>query len=535
MKKKNVGRLIKNSKSFLKSDNVEELYKKNKIKELKSKNHLENYFFGFKKNSKNFNSSKKSFKGFIKKYTIKNSSENIGLKNKKRKSCRVNINPKKTIFDKKIIFSKSKDIISSRKRSTKANSISYKKIKSIDFKKIFKIENYLFDFTNYIYNNKDIYDIFKDYIDFVQETKFSDFLKLISNDKIKENFKIAFILERTIMMIIFYITINDKNNEDLIFLHKAMIRVYSNIYIFITFLIEKYFNDSLIEENQKFLDKILNRKFSEKKIKIFKNVEKNNKKLLTYIDFLLQNFDAKFSNKILKLKKFIEDLTLEEGLSFLIKIFNKAYQEKGVTKSENPEIQKKLKTEISTNKKNIKKKEYTLVLDLDETLIHYSPSDDTGKVNFRPHLEKFFFEIKKYYEIIIFTASLKEYADTILDHLDPQNEIFKERYYRKDLREKNNCYVKDLSILKKDLSKVIIIDNLPDNFKEQKENGIFIHSWYSDENDVALLNLIPVLFEIVENDIQDVRVFLKMFKKRMIENIHKGSVDPGFVLKEFKC
>ena len=540
MKKKHTGKLIKNSKSFFESNKILDFYKKKKIKELKSKNPLQNYFFGIKKNSDNPNTSKKSFKGFMKK-CIKNSFGDINIKNKnkKRKSCRININTKKSMFDKKITFSKSKEILSSRKISTKANTIINKKIKKIDFTKIFKIENYLFEFTDLIYNNKDIYDIFKDYIDFVQENKFSFFLKLIENDKMRENFKISFILERAIMMIIFYITINDKNNEDIIFLHKALVRVYSNIYIFITFLIDKYFDDNLIDQNQKYLDIILHRKFKNYKITIFKNIEKNNKKLLSYIDFLLQSFNSNFSNKILKLKEFIEDLSLEEGLNFLIKIFNKAYQEKGVTKKEDSnkknkiEDEKKIKTEISTNKKNIKKKKYTLVLDLDETLIHYSDVEEDGKVNFRPHLDKFFSEIMKHYEIIIFTASRKDYADTILDYLDPENEIFIERYYREDLKEGDNCFIKDLDILKRDISKIIIIDNLPDNFKKQKDNGIFINSWYNDSKDVALLNLIPVLFEIVEKEVEDVRLFLKSFKERMIENIQKGSVDPGFALKQF--
>lgn len=74
--------------------------------------------------------------------------------------------------------------------------------------------------------------------------------------------------------------------------------------------------------------------------------------------------------------------------------------------------------------------------------------------------------MNKYFEIMIFTASVEEYADLILDHLDPKNTIISKRFYRKDTDLINNEYtVKDLLKIDRDLSKIIIIDNLPDNFK----------------------------------------------------------------------
>ena len=63
-----------------------------------------------------------------------------------------------------------------------------------------------------------------------------------------------------------------------------------------------------------------------------------------------------------------------------------------------------------------------------------------------------------------------------------------------------NHFVKDLSRLGRDLRKCIIIDNIADNFQHQPENGIFIKTWYNDPDDVALLELIPFLKKIVEND-----------------------------------
>lgn len=43
------------------------------------------------------------------------------------------------------------------------------------------------------------------------------------------------------------------------------------------------------------------------------------------------------------------------------------------------------------------------------------------------------------------------------------------------------------------MSKTIIVDNMPENFQLQPENGIFISSWTGDPNDRALKDLAPLL------------------------------------------
>jgi RNA polymerase II subunit A small phosphatase-like protein len=79
----------------------------------------------------------------------------------------------------------------------------------------------------------------------------------------------------------------------------------------------------------------------------------------------------------------------------------------------------------------------TLVLDLDETLVHSSfkpiadpdiilPIDIEGRVCnvyilVRPGCNLFLTEMAKYYEVVIFTASLSKYADPLMDILDEKN------------------------------------------------------------------------------------------------------------------
>ena len=59
-----------------------------------------------------------------------------------------------------------------------------------------------------------------------------------------------------------------------------------------------------------------------------------------------------------------------------------------------------------------KDKNFTLVLDLDETLVHYD--EQTEELNLRPHVETFLTKMAKHYEVVIFTAGMKDYADWAL-------------------------------------------------------------------------------------------------------------------------
>jgi CTD small phosphatase-like protein 2 len=87
--------------------------------------------------------------------------------------------------------------------------------------------------------------------------------------------------------------------------------------------------------------------------------------------------------------------------------------------------------------------------------------------------------MSKYYELVVFTAGLKDYADWILNDLDRQGYIT-HRLYRDHTKYRNGVYVKDLSKIGRDLHKTIIIDNIEENFCSQPDNGIPIKSWYHD-------------------------------------------------------
>ena len=170
-------------------------------------------------------------------------------------------------------------------------------------------------------------------------------------------------------------------------------------------------------------------------------------------------------------------------------------------------------------------KKYTLVLDLDETMISFkfiSQERGIGEMHLRPGLEDFLDEIKEYYEIIVFTSGTREYADMILDVLEhkKQKKYFDGRLYREHTTFIGNKYIKDLSKIGRDLSKTLIVDNLPHSFKFQHENGILISSFYGDDNDEdkALIELKKILMKIYqEND--DVRKSIFKFKEEIIRTV----------------
>ena len=83
----------------------------------------------------------------------------------------------------------------------------------------------------------------------------------------------------------------------------------------------------------------------------------------------------------------------------------------------------------------------------------------------------------KYYELIIFTGSIEDYANLLIDAIEENKIYFEHRLFREHMVIIDNEYVKDLTRIGRPLDKIIIIDNLPQNFKLQRENGINIKSF----------------------------------------------------------
>ena len=108
-----------------------------------------------------------------------------------------------------------------------------------------------------------------------------------------------------------------------------------------------------------------------------------------------------------------------------------------------------------------------------------------------------------------------------------EDEYFEHRFYRQHTIIIGNDFVKDLNRIGRPLDKIIIVDNMPQNFRLQKENGINIKAfWGEDTNDTALKELGIILVKIAI-DGGDVRKGIIRYKddiiRKVTSNIYKSN------------
>lgn len=154
----------------------------------------------------------------------------------------------------------------------------------------------------------------------------------------------------------------------------------------------------------------------------------------------------------------------------------------------------------------------TLVLDLDETLVHcstefmpdaeisfpvmYNGDEYSVYARKRPFLEAFLAVVSDLFEVIVFTASQQVYADRLLNIIDPSGTIFSHRVFREACVNVEGNYLKDLTVLDRDLSSTVIMDNSPQAFSRHPDNGIPITSWFDDPEDAELQYIVPFLRQL---------------------------------------
>uniref|UniRef100_A0A4W5R4N5 protein-serine/threonine phosphatase n=1 Tax=Hucho hucho TaxID=62062 RepID=A0A4W5R4N5_9TELE len=145
-----------------------------------------------------------------------------------------------------------------------------------------------------------------------------------------------------------------------------------------------------------------------------------------------------------------------------------------------------------------------VVIDLDETLVHSSfklKKSFMPGVCFqvyvlkRPYVDEFLQRMGELFECILFTASLAKYADPVTDLLD-QCGVFRARLFRESCVFHQGCYVKDLSLLGRELHKTLILDNSPASYIFHPENAVPVVSWFDDVEDAELLHLLPVFEDL---------------------------------------
>ena len=93
--------------------------------------------------------------------------------------------------------------------------------------------------------------------------------------------------------------------------------------------------------------------------------------------------------------------------------------------------------------------------------VHFNFREHTIYVQCRPYLKEFLDRVASMFETIIFTASQSIYAEQLLNVLDPKRKLFRHRVYRESCVYVEGNYLKDLTVLGRDLTRVMIVDNSP--------------------------------------------------------------------------
>ena len=171
--------------------------------------------------------------------------------------------------------------------------------------------------------------------------------------------------------------------------------------------------------------------------------------------------------------------------------------------------------------KNKNQKKYTLVLDLEETLVHIN---QLGECILRPGLYKFLKNIKPYYELVSFSNESKYSSEPIIDIIEEKKKYFDYNLYREHLTFIGKEFIKDLSKLGRDIKKVIVVDNIANNYKLNPENGIQILPFFGENNDDNVLEELKKIFILFYKDkLEDLRIGIKRYRKDIINKITNGN------------
>ena len=311
-------------------------------------------------------------------------------------------------------------------------------------------------------------------------------------------------------------------------------------------VVKKQFLVKEIEINKTLYNKtFLNNFQNSKSMKNFKNIQfqtnpksSSNRVKNIYNNIEIENIPENNQKQNLTILnsssyKFIPIHSFSKGNSQLylndINKIKKIHKAKLLSKMNNNNSKPKppfLTTNILYSKFN--KKNFTLILDLDETLIKYLIYDiasQKGKIIYRPGLIQFLNKVFPIFDIIIWTVATKDYADKIIDNIEKDKKFFSNRLYREHTTYKNKIFIKDLSNLGRSLDKVIIVDDKENNFCLQRNNGILIAPFhgtqYECQNDYILMDLYNILAKIIYDRSKDVRIGINKYKKEILEKITK--------------
>ena len=419
---------------------------------------------------------------------------------------------------------------------------------SINFEDFIILESKLTDIKKSLSSKRRIINETFEYINYFYNSSFYQNIDLLQINIIESNYiKISIICKLLSIIICYNCSIDNNIFEQTYLLLKEMVDLnYKNtILLYESFLenitsincinndnnfwlekIKNLTNDFRNKELKKEINELLPFQEKNTNISLIQKIKTNTNFIINNINLILTNIKS-YNDECLKyLFKSINKISLQEIFHYFFTyiLFTTNFKSSIIG-------QVIIKNNIIIGNNNIipyiktkKIKKYSLVLDLEETLLHFKEENKNNKewyVDIRPGTLKFLDDISEYYELIVFNEGEKKFTDFLIDSLEQNKIYFEHRFYREHIIIDNNDIVKDLVRIGRDLDKILIVDNMKQNFKFQKNNGILIKSFYGKDEYNILEELGKILIKIAK-DGGDIRRGLIKYKNEIINKVTLG-------------
>ena len=468
-----------------------------------------------------------------------------------------NPNQKSTILNKnKSKISEKKDNIYIENKTTDMSLLEKAKFLEMQLKLV------LSKITKYQNCEKECYEIIHFYFD---HNFYHDKILLFKNQKNKELIKNNSKMEIIYLFICYDIFCDKKFYKACIILKSIFCILYDNFILLLILILKnsKNENKEIVNNLNLVLEeyKEKNKKYDIKnmnKNKVIEAIVNNSNEIMNYYKMLIDSLYKKFYNEkdfSIKFPDCIKNIEKEKIDNNKIKnvissFFCEAYKNLAnhdfiefkyffyfflSSKNNNSLNKKKIKkTRINKNKEsNITKEpilppikgnyKYTLVLDLDETLIYLQNKDSSNigikKVILRPNIHEFLKEMKSEFELIIFSENSKDYVNNIISIIQ-EKEIYFDYILCKEsiIFDNEGKEIKDLKLLGRDLKNIIVIDNMK-QFYKNTDNLICIKSFFGDvNNDKKTLRILGNVLKEIKLDLEksgDSSISLNKFKSKL--------------------
>ena len=410
---------------------------------------------------------------------------------------------------------------------------------SINFEELMIVGEKLYEIVKSMINNKKMANECFEFWNYFYNSELPNGIRdLILNSELKES---IYSINYTLMSVL--ICYDYSFDTNLVEKHFSLLKetldlIVNNYIIFCKYIIKKV---SKKNKNNKWIYK-LNNMLSNNNVysKISINNDNNNEFILNHnssvekiiyntniiiknLKIILENFKSNSNESLLILFKKISQKNYED-INYFYRTF--LLREENI----NGSFLASLYLKDNPNFHSVKKpyimkpanKRYTLILDLEETLLNFrlkSENRGEGALKLRPGLFEFLDTVQIFYEIILFTASSQDYAENLIDNIEEKKKYFEYKFFRQHNIVIENDFVKDLSRIGRDLDKMIIVDNMPQNYRLHKKNGIHIKGFWGEElNDRMLFDLKDILVRIAKEG-GDLRIGLEKYHEDIAEKV----------------